>query len=33
ATSRARLALVTALGSVLRTGLSVLGVDAPREMR
>jgi arginyl-tRNA synthetase len=32
-TSRARLALVTALGSVLRTGLSVLGVDAPREMR
>jgi len=25
--------LVTALGNVLRSGLSVLGVDAPREMR
>ncbi len=32
-TSRARLALVTAIGNVLRSGLSVLGVDAPREMR
>jgi arginyl-tRNA synthetase len=32
-TSRARLALVTATGNVLRSGLSVLGVDAPREMR
>ncbi len=32
-TSRARLALVTAIGCVLRSGLSVLGVDAPNEMR
>jgi arginyl-tRNA synthetase len=32
-TSRARLALVSATGNVLRSGLSVLGVDAPREMR
>ncbi len=32
-TSRVRLALVTAIGIVLRSGLSVLGVDAPREMR
>ena len=30
--SRARLALVTALGIVLRSGLQVLGVDAPEEM-
>jgi arginyl-tRNA synthetase len=30
--SRARLALVTALGMVLRSGLGVLGVDAPDEM-
>jgi arginyl-tRNA synthetase len=32
AESRARLALVTALGLVLRSGLEVLGVDAPDEM-
>ena len=31
--SRARLALVTAVGIVLRSGLSALGVDAPSEMR
>jgi arginyl-tRNA synthetase len=30
--SRARLALVTALGLVLRSGLEVLGVEAPEEM-
>jgi arginyl-tRNA synthetase len=30
--SRARLGLVTALGSVLRCGLNVLGVEAPDEM-
>jgi arginyl-tRNA synthetase len=30
--SRARLALVTALGTVLRSGLQVLGVGAPEEM-
>jgi len=30
--SRARLALVTALGTVLRSGLQVLGVEAPEEM-
>ena len=30
--SRARLALVTALGLVLRSGLDVLGVEAPDEM-
>jgi arginyl-tRNA synthetase len=30
--TRARLALVTALGTVLRSGLQVLGVDAPNEM-
>ncbi len=33
ALSRARLALVTATGNVLRSGLSVLGVAAPSEMR
>jgi arginyl-tRNA synthetase len=32
ARSRARLALVTAVGMVLRSGLQVLGVDAPEEM-
>ena len=32
ALSRARLALVTAVGMVLRSGLQVLGVDAPEEM-
>ena len=32
-TSRGRLALVTGIGNVLRSGLTVLGVDAPREMR
>jgi arginyl-tRNA synthetase len=30
--SRARLALVTALGTVLKSGLQVLGVEAPDEM-
>jgi arginyl-tRNA synthetase len=30
--SRARLALVSALGAVLKGGLQVLGVDAPNEM-
>ncbi|MYZ50193.1 arginine--tRNA ligase [Propylenella binzhouense] len=30
--SRARLALVTALGAVLRDGLGILGVEAPDEM-
>jgi arginyl-tRNA synthetase len=30
--TRARLALVTALGMVLRSGLQVLGVEAPAEM-
>jgi arginyl-tRNA synthetase len=30
---RARLALVSAVGVVVRSGLSVLGVDAPEEMR
>ncbi|HEX2256119.1 MAG TPA: arginine--tRNA ligase [Afifellaceae bacterium] len=33
ATSGARLALVSAVGVVIRSGLSVLGVDAPAEMR
>jgi arginyl-tRNA synthetase len=33
ATTRARLALVSATGVVIRSGLSVLGVDAPNEMR
>jgi arginyl-tRNA synthetase len=33
ATSRARLALVSAVGAVIRSGLSVVGVDAPAEMR
>ena len=32
ALSRARLALVTAVGSVLRAGLGLLGVEAPDEM-
>lgn len=32
ATSRARLALVSAVGSVLRCGLEMLGVEAPDEM-
>ncbi|WP_026380235.1 arginine--tRNA ligase [Afifella pfennigii] len=32
-TSRARLALVTAVGMVIRAGLNVLGVAAPEEMR
>lgn len=32
ASSRARLALVTALGTVLQSGLDILGVDAPEEM-
>jgi arginyl-tRNA synthetase len=31
--SRARLALVTCLGSVLASGLGILGVAAPDEMR
>ena len=30
--SRSRLALVTAVGTVLRSGLELLGVDAPEEM-
>jgi arginyl-tRNA synthetase len=32
ALSRARIALVTATGAVLRSGLQVLGVEAPEEM-
>jgi arginyl-tRNA synthetase len=32
ARSEARLALVTALGMVLQSGLDILGVDAPEEM-
>ena len=32
ALSRARLGLVTAVGCVLRSGLQVLGVEAPEEM-
>ncbi|MBZ8132563.1 arginine--tRNA ligase [Afifella sp. IM 167] len=32
-TSYARLALVTAVGMVIRAGLAVLGVEAPEEMR
>ena len=32
-TTYARLALVSAVGNVLRAGLAVLGVDAPDEMR
>jgi arginyl-tRNA synthetase len=32
ALSRARLALVTSVGSVLRAGLGLLGVEAPEEM-
>jgi arginyl-tRNA synthetase len=32
AVSRARLALVTALATVLKSGLQVLGVEAPEEM-
>jgi arginyl-tRNA synthetase len=32
ALSRARIALVTATGTVLRSGLQVLGVEAPEEM-
>jgi arginyl-tRNA synthetase len=32
ALSRARLGLVTAVGSVLKSGLQVLGVEAPDEM-
>jgi arginyl-tRNA synthetase len=31
--SRARLALVTAFGAVIRSGLGLLGVFAPEEMR
>jgi arginyl-tRNA synthetase len=30
---RARLALVVAVGQVIRNGLAILGVSAPQEMR